>query len=361
VAPATTQERGRNVAVTDHLNRQHAAGLQAPTKFLEIFRSLVVVFKPKGLERDAAIGYWRALGTQFTIATLREAAARLIRSHPFFPTAAEWSAVTDQVLHDRIMEGQHEQESEPCEWCGDKGLVRINYVSDEPFDIAICSCVESRFCRTVGPNAVRLLLKLDDCHRVGLLEDFDDELDGELTAHAERPRGVFVYALQVGEHLKIGFSTNLERRRQTLCAKRGRDGQFVGHACVKSSSIARLLERRLQHRFGTARLDGEWFRAEPDIVRALRDLLRDPAAVEREIAAALANQQQLQPRPAQQNIRVIQAVAMDVLKAAPVEVPAEYLIDELLDRCKELRIECDEDAVRRSLRGAAFVLKRAFS
>jgi hypothetical protein len=61
-----------------------------------------------------------------------------------------------------------------CKICGDFGLVRVMYHSEEPFDLAICGCQAGKFYRDAGPDYVVWRLQIGPGHRVGWLEDFEE-------------------------------------------------------------------------------------------------------------------------------------------------------------------------------------------
>jgi hypothetical protein len=144
--------------------------LVIPAEFLDVFRDLVRAYQPRGLDRDTPRVYWETMRI-FPIAVLRESAIELRqRSSAFFPSTTEWFQVASAhgVKHGR---------SAPttCAQCRDAGLVRINYRSGEPSDIAICTCRAGQFFRDTGEDAVRNNLHLAAEHRVAYLEDFDEE------------------------------------------------------------------------------------------------------------------------------------------------------------------------------------------
>ena len=232
--------------------------------------------------------------------------------------------------------------------------------SGEPWDVAICSCVAASFYRKGGAdtfNLVRQHLTLTPDQRVAWLEDFDgDDADAD-PREGQRARA-FVYALRVGDVLKIGMSTNLARRYQDLCSQRGQDGQWIGRAGVRSLDHARVLERWLQHRYGPHRLDREWFRADPAFVQELRTLFADHSRIAEALKQAIQARAELRPDAAIENSRVIRAVAVDVVKAAPPTAPAWTLLPVLMQRCQTLKIRCNEEVAKRALRGAAYLLGR---
>ena len=69
-----------------------------------------------------------------------------------------------------------------CQRCSGRGLIRVDYDSGEPFDIAICRCVVGKTFRVGGEGLVRSHLHLsDEAHVVGLIEDFEDDEPGRET------------------------------------------------------------------------------------------------------------------------------------------------------------------------------------
>ena len=62
-----------------------------------------------------------------------------------------------------------------CTRCLNRGLIRLEFKSGEPFDVAICVCPKGRFWRATGVDYVRKHFGLSEEHQVGYLEDFDDE------------------------------------------------------------------------------------------------------------------------------------------------------------------------------------------
>ena len=63
-----------------------------------------------------------------------------------------------------------------CQRCSGRGLIRVDYDSGEPFDIAICYCEIGRTFRVGGEKLVRAHLHLsDEGHVVGVLEDFAED------------------------------------------------------------------------------------------------------------------------------------------------------------------------------------------
>jgi hypothetical protein len=68
-----------------------------------------------------------------------------------------------------------------CPRCADRGAIRVEYHSGEPFDIALCTCSAGVFYHGVGDGRTlrqwlggpeRPPLGLE--HRIGWVEDFDD-------------------------------------------------------------------------------------------------------------------------------------------------------------------------------------------
>lgn len=329
---------------------------QIPEEFSATFRSLVLAFQPRGLERDSVVAYYAAL-QRFPLDVLRDTALLLAESRRFFPTAGEWGQLANELEARRAAAGRRDEQA-PCEWCAGYGLIRVTYRSDEPFDIAICTCLAGSSYRKAGEELVRGRLGLAPAHRIAWLEDFDGDDVPESVRPALEQRGFFVYAIRLGDQLKIGFSTNLARRYRDVCSRSGREGVFIGRAVVRSSSDARLLERWLQHRYGTWRLDGEYFQADEAFVRELHAMLSDAAAIEEQLRQARAARREvLARRPAQQNFRIIVAVAKEVVKAA-APAPAEVLVADLLARCAELRIAADEDIACHALRAAGYLVQR---
>ncbi len=347
------------------MKKQIPPNVQVPMAFQEIFRGVVMAFQPRMLDPETIHVYWQTLGTNYPLPVIRESADILKKRQQFFPTTGEWHHVAQAVRDRQILEGRFDEVHHTCEWCGDRGLVRIMYQAKDPYDIAICSCFAARFFRQAGPAGVHQLLGLDEDHRVAHLEDFDeDEVeapDSQLEAVTNPSGGgtAFVYAIQFGDHVKIGFSTNLRRRYLDLCTVRGRDGVFLGRASLKNVSHARLLERWLQHQFGSWRLDGEWFAADPELVSELRALLGSRERVTEELRQASNARASLSTRrPEQDNFRVIAKLAAEILKPLQPNIPPETVSGELLRRCESLQIAADEDVASRALRAASFRLKR---
>jgi hypothetical protein len=59
-------------------------------------------------------------------------------------------------------------------------VIRVNYQSGEPFDIAICDCQAGQFYRRVGPDVVRDRFSLTDDNQVAYRELFDGEEPADL-------------------------------------------------------------------------------------------------------------------------------------------------------------------------------------
>jgi hypothetical protein len=62
--------------------------------------------------------------------------------------------------------------------CGGKGLLKIQYQSGEPFDIAICACPRGQRLRVWHmrhPDWIQTVWQLEPDHRIAWLEDFTDE------------------------------------------------------------------------------------------------------------------------------------------------------------------------------------------
>lgn len=64
-----------------------------------------------------------------------------------------------------------------CPCCGDLGLIRVNYRSGEPFDIAICDCRHGEPFRIGGEALVRARCGIEGQseHQVAYRELFDGE------------------------------------------------------------------------------------------------------------------------------------------------------------------------------------------
>lgn len=147
-----------------------------PSAFAEVFRDVVRAFQPARLDRDALTVYHATL-REFPLDVLRESARSLCRSQQFFPTTGEWYRVARQLANARA----HQRDLASCARCGDRGLIRINYLhglvsrESEPFDVAICDCRAGQWYRRAGAEAVRRQLQLTPANQVALIEDVDDE------------------------------------------------------------------------------------------------------------------------------------------------------------------------------------------
>lgn len=138
-------------------------------EFQPIFRDLVIATQPRAaLTGDTCRVYYETLA-DFSLEVVRESATELRRTSTFFPSTGEWVTVATRVL---VRRGVPIAASCPC---GGRGLLRMEYQSGEPFDIAICDCRAGRNYRTGGEPFVRHVLTLSADHRVAYLEDFADD------------------------------------------------------------------------------------------------------------------------------------------------------------------------------------------
>jgi hypothetical protein len=145
----------------------------APTDaFGDVFRRLVRCFQPRGLDRGSLDAYRAALATKFPLDVLRESAERMTVARKFFPTVAEWTAAARSVQQ---LRGGGCTLSD-CARCGGRGLVRVDYETGEPFDLAICRCEAGKPYRRGGAALVRMRFALDDTHYVAPIEDFEGEV-----------------------------------------------------------------------------------------------------------------------------------------------------------------------------------------
>lgn len=64
-----------------------------------------------------------------------------------------------------------------------------------------------------------------------------------------------VYAIQAGDRIKIGFTTDLPRRMHEM-----QTGSSVQLVCIGHCPGGQPLERALHKQFAGSRLHGEWFR-----------------------------------------------------------------------------------------------------
>lgn len=74
-----------------------------------------------------------------------------------------------------------------------------------------------------------------------------------------------IYFLRYGDLIKIGFSSNLRQRIASVIQSIPGEVSFLGHMPGD-----REVEAHLHDRFGEHRFSGEWFRACPDILDAIR-------------------------------------------------------------------------------------------
>jgi hypothetical protein len=88
-----------------------------------------------------------------------------------------------------------------CDRCACAGVIRVNYHSGEPFDIAICDCPAGQIWRHQDDidGTIRARLQLDAAHQVALVEDFDPET--EMTVHPSVMD--FTEAGKVGKRAKL--------------------------------------------------------------------------------------------------------------------------------------------------------------
>ena len=78
----------------------------------------------------------------------------------------------------------------------------------------------------------------------------------------------WVYAVRVGNYIKIGYTTNVLSRLQTIKTHAPTDVHLIG-----TFAGGRRLERVLHQRFSEHRANGEWFTLHvlPDLYEMLRD------------------------------------------------------------------------------------------
>lgn len=75
-----------------------------------------------------------------------------------------------------------------------------------------------------------------------------------------------VYFVSLGDRIKIGFTTNLERRMQA-----------VPHDEILGTVIGTMEDEARCHKaFDHLRMTGEWFRAEPDLLQFIADVASPP-------------------------------------------------------------------------------------
>jgi hypothetical protein len=350
-----TQE---TTTTTEDIEQIGEAGLLAFTdprpatfdEFQESFRTIVRCLQPRGLDRHTAAAYYAVL-RRFSCQVMRDTAREICETRKFFPTTSEWAALAGQLQRRRASWRAGESSPtgrEDCEWCAGRGVARVGYRDGQPFDLAICGCLNGSFFRKAGPRFLQLYFRLGDEHRIALIEEFDEPTD------AVKSPGFYVYAFDFGATLKIGFSTNPSRRLRALSSEVGRDGVVVSFAGLRSRAEAVLLERWLHAQCGRWRLDGEWFTAHPPLLERLRVLLSNPEAVDVELAKANAAQAALARRPSQENARVIAALCKEFVGQAPPAQPIEELATPVLERCSVLGIAADEPIVLRALRAADY-------
>lgn len=104
----------------------------------------------------------------------------------------------------------------------------------------------------------------------------------------------FVYALQFGDRVTIGTTTNLARRFTDMVMVVNRPtrpfvaGTFLGHACVATRLDAHRLQYWLGRQFAGWRINRDWYRADPTLVGAIDRFFADRAAVATTVAACAA-------------------------------------------------------------------------
>lgn len=62
-----------------------------------------------------------------------------------------------------------------CRVCQDAGLLKISYHSEEPYDVAMCTCRAGLWYRAGGEALVRMCNPWTISHRIAWLEDFEDD------------------------------------------------------------------------------------------------------------------------------------------------------------------------------------------
>jgi hypothetical protein len=137
-----------------------------PAAFLDVFRDLVRAYQPRTVDGHTPRVYWETLG-KYPVEILRAAALELRQRSVFFPTAPEWARAASRAAAPRV---------HGCVLCADAGLMRVEYRSGEPFDVAICACRIGQAYRTMGETGIRLRFNLADDHRIGDLEAFDEDV-----------------------------------------------------------------------------------------------------------------------------------------------------------------------------------------
>ena len=92
----------------------------------------------------------------------------------------------------------------PCSRCQDRGLIRVNYQSGEPFDIAICDCATGYAFREAGELVIRQKLRdLSSEHQIAYREHFDGESPARPDPHDRGQRDKFRMAARVLKGAKL--------------------------------------------------------------------------------------------------------------------------------------------------------------
>lgn len=91
-----------------------------------------------------------------------------------------------------------------------------------------------------------------------MIDALDESLDGDTLVASQLE---VVYFLGDGSQVKIGFTSDLDRRRASVEQQLGRHLQVYA-----TTPGGRILERRYHQLFDKHRLDGEWFRLADEIV-----------------------------------------------------------------------------------------------
>lgn len=89
-----------------------------------------------------------------------------------------------------------------CAKCLNAGVIRVNYLSEEPFDLAICDCQAGQFWRYHDDveGTIRQRFQVPDpAHQIALLEDFDPETEATVMP----PAYDFTEAGKVGKRAKL--------------------------------------------------------------------------------------------------------------------------------------------------------------
>lgn len=92
---------------------------------------------------------------------------------------------------------------------------------------------------------------------------------GPPSPRKEQPRGQLVYFISDGEAVKIGFSHSVMQRLKNLQTNHPRPLELL--ATVPGPWE---LERELHQKFAHLRVQGEWFRPEPDLMSFIHSLKR---------------------------------------------------------------------------------------